>query len=188
MFLIDELDKITQSTKFNEYSTKVNLNKMVYDKVFSGILDEKNIKMKNKNKNKEKEFLDYLAVDKFNEVYSRSFRRTIGFFDGERNNLKNTRVVEVKKIQDPSIEENYLTKIRNSSCISSDNLQSIISNNILKEPSNNKISTFFCNSTIGSFKDNLRLKSNTTSFYLMNDRARKIYQPKKILRYIPQNK
>ncbi len=59
------------------------------------------------NRNKEKEFIDPLAVDKFNEAYSRSFRRTIGFFDNDRNNLKNTRVVEVKKVPNPLVNENY---------------------------------------------------------------------------------
>ena len=47
---------------------------------------------------------------------------------------------------------------------------------------------FFCNSTIGSFKDTIRLKANTTSFLLMNDKAKKIYQPKKMFSLIQQNK
>ena len=46
MFLIDELDKITQSTKFNEYSVNANINRIVYDKVFSGILKSWNSVLK----------------------------------------------------------------------------------------------------------------------------------------------
>lgn len=216
MYLIDELDKITQTSKFNEYSSNQNINRIIYDKVFSDILDlenqhsnslHKNSKLEHDNKNKNNykninankqgqslinseaskkndNFIDYLAIDKFNEIYFQSFKKTMGFFSEPKFNHIN--IKNKNKIIDNKNNPNLLEKIKNSS------------NNILNYDNSfptskplergTKASNIISLSDFGTFNDTIRFKSTSTSRFLMVDKAKKIYQPKKILNILTGEK
>jgi len=195
MYLIGELDKVTQSTRYNDYSKKQNLNRNIYDKIFSGILDIQNLDknkekngIHNKNRKKEIPFLDYLAIDKFNVIYSNSYKKTIGFlndnnFDSIRSkNLKNNpNLNQNAGSMKNSLGGNLLEKIKNSSCYD----DNVFSNKIFE---NTKFSNFFSSTNFGNFKDSIKFRSTSTSRFLMEEKAKKIYQPRKTLMIINSNK
>jgi len=178
MYLIDELDKITQSTKFNDYSKKQNLNRIIYNKIFSGILDVGNTEKRDNDDvyKKDSQFIDYLAIDKFNEIYSKSYKKTIGFFSERCSNM-NMNVNPKSNMNKNNIGGNLLEKIKNSSCYESN----FFSN---KELENTKYSNFFSSTNFGKFNDSIRFRSTSTSRFLMADKAKKVFQPKKIMTII----
>jgi len=178
MYLIDELDKVTEVSKYKNYSKKQSLNKIVYDKIFSEIFNAEN--PRESKSLKEKPFIDYLAIDKLNEIFSKSFKNTMGFLkeseiDYDVNLHTHYQSNKINK------NRNLLEKIKNSS----------FNNSKISPNKNFEISNklnFLSNTSFPDFKDLKKYKSTTTSRSTIREKALKIYEPKKIISLVSPEK